>query len=89
MRDGQFGISCDDGTLAVLPPGRHTLDKPTHNFASFLLAGQQAFSISEVTLMSADNLGLTLDAAIAIQVRDAKKAVTMLGGGSHSPETQR
>eukprot|EP01138_Halocafeteria_seosinensis_P003296 gb/GECG01003371.1/.p1 GENE.gb/GECG01003371.1/~~gb/GECG01003371.1/.p1 ORF type:complete len:453 (+),score=70.51 gb/GECG01003371.1/:1-1359(+) len=80
VRDGSWGISYDEGTLRILNCGRHILDKPTHNFAGFLPSGQTTLSISSVTSMSSDNVGLTFDAAINIQIVDANKAVTMLAG---------
>lgn len=76
-------IHKDDGVLDVLGPGRHIIKKATHTFSGFLTSGQQTLSIGEVSLMSSDNVGLTFDAAITVQVVDGKKAVTMLAGGVH------
>lgn len=80
VKDGKFGISYDDGVLKILNPGRHVWDKPSHMFASLMSAGQTTLSIKKVTGMSSDNVGLEFDAAITVQVTDAKKAVTMLAG---------
>jgi regulator of protease activity HflC (stomatin/prohibitin superfamily) len=82
VKQGFVGISFDDGRLAVLQPGRHVLEKPTHAFAGFLSTGQQTLSIAQVTSMSSDNVGLQFDAAVTIQVVDAGKAVTTLANTS-------
>ena len=76
---GKFGVSYDEGALTILPPGRHTLEKPTHFFAGFLPSGQQCLNIEAVTSMTADNVGIRFDSALTIQVVDAEKAVSMLG----------
>lgn len=86
VKEGLCGVSFDDGALEILPPGRHMLTKSTHVFSGFLFTGQHTMKISEVTSMSSDNVGLVFDAAITVQIQDAKKAVTMLAGAGFSPE---
>eukprot|EP00946_MAST-07B_sp_MAST-7B-sp1_P003138 g3138.t1 len=88
VRQGLFGVSYDEGVLRILPPGRHTLTKPTHFLAGFLPSGQQTLSIEAVTSMSADNVGIKFDSALTIQVKDPEKAVTMLGIASNTAGKQ-
>jgi len=82
VKAGKLGISFDDGQLDILKPGRHFLAKPTHYFQGFLSSGQQTLPIAEVTSLSSDNVGLTFDAAITVQVVDGTKAVSVLAGGT-------
>jgi len=77
--DGQAGVLFKQGELEVLPPGRVTRNDPTNFFAGFLSTGQQTLPIAEISLLSADMVGLELDAAVTVQIVDAKLAVTMLG----------
>ena len=78
VRQGFVGVSFADGALVVLPPGRTILDSVTHAFAGFLPTGQQTLELESVDGMTSDNVGLKFDAAICVQVNDAKKAITML-----------
>ena len=41
VRDGQVGITYNDGVLQLLEPGRHTLDKATHILQGFVATGQR------------------------------------------------
>lgn len=79
VNEGLLGIAFDDGQLRVLPPGRHVIDKATFMFSAFLSTGQETLPISQITSLSADNVGLSFSAAFSLQVVDALKAVTMLG----------
>ncbi|KAH8076907.1 hypothetical protein JL720_10205 [Aureococcus anophagefferens] len=81
IKDGQVGITFNNGTLEILETGRHTIEKATHVLAGFVSTGQQALRIAEVTGMSLDNVELTFDAAICVRVVDASKAVMMLTSG--------
>ena len=81
VRDGQVGISYDDGVLRMLNPGRHMLTSATHVPAGFISTGQQTLRISEVTGLSSDNVELRFDAAVCMRVVDAQKAVVMLTQG--------
>lgn len=80
VRQGFVGISFRDGVLDVLPPGRHSLTSPTHAISGFLPTGQQTQNISKVVSLTSDNVALEFDAAITVQVIDAKKAVITLAG---------
>jgi len=82
VKDGQVGITYNNGALELLKTGRHTIGAATHVLAGFVSTGQQTLRISEVTGMSLDNVELKFDAAIAIRVVDARKAVVMLTSGS-------
>lgn len=81
IKDGQVGITFNNGTLEILETGRHTIEKATHGLAGFVSTGQQTLRIAEVTGMSLDNVELTFDAAICVRVVDASKAVMMLTSG--------
>ena len=81
IKDGQVGITFNNGTLEILETGRHTIEKATHVLAGFVSTGQQTLRIAEVTGMSLDNVELTFDAAICVRVVDASKAVVMLTSG--------
>lgn len=81
VKDGQVGITYNNGTLELLETGRHTIEKATHVLAGFVSTGQQTLRIAEVTGMSLDNVELTFDAAICVRVVDAQKAVVMLTSG--------
>lgn len=78
VKQGQAGISYDQGVLNVLPTGRHMLTGATQLFAGFLGLGQQVLKIEQVVSMTSDNVGIKFDAAVSIQVVDPMKAVTML-----------
>lgn len=78
VKQGQAGISYDQGSLNVLSTGRHMLTGATQLFAGFLSLGQQVLKISQVVSMTSDNVGISFDAAVSIQVVDPLKAVTML-----------
>ena len=41
VKDGQVGISYNDGVLEMLEPGRHKIEKGTHVFYGFVSTGQQ------------------------------------------------
>ena len=82
VKDGQVGITYNNGVLELLETGRHTIEKATHVLSGFVSTGQQTLRIAEVTGMSLDNVELTFDAAICIRVVDAQKAVTMLTSGN-------
>ena len=41
VRQGFVGVSFKDGSLEVLPPGRHVISSVTHAFSGFLPTGQQ------------------------------------------------
>jgi len=81
VKDGQVGITYNNGVLELLQTGRHTIEVATHVLAGFVSTGQQTLRISEVTGMSLDNVELTFDAAICVRVIDAQKAVVMLTCG--------
>merc|ERR1719502_2329974 len=81
VKDGQVGITYNNGVLELFETGRHTIEKATHTLAGFVSTGQQTLRISEVTGMSLDNVELTFDAAICVRVVDAQKAVVMLTSG--------
>ena len=89
VKDGQVGITYDNGVLKLLETGRHTIEKATHVLAGFVSTGQQTLRIAEVAGMSLDNVELTFDAAICIRVIDAQKAVTMLTSGNAKPTSSR
>jgi hypothetical protein len=78
VRQGFVGVSFMDGALLVLPPGRSILDSVTHAFAGFLPTGQQTLELEAVDGMTSDNVGLKFDAAICVQIVDAKKAIMAL-----------
>jgi regulator of protease activity HflC (stomatin/prohibitin superfamily) len=82
VKDGQVGISYNNGVLELLQTGRHQITVATHVLAGFVSTGQQTLRISKVTGMTLDNVELEFDAAICIRVVDAQKAVTMLATGS-------
>ena len=73
VKDGQVGITYNNGVLELLETGRHTIEKATHVLSGFVSTGQQTLRIAEVTGMSLDNVELTFDAAICIRVVDASK----------------
>lgn len=81
VKDGQVGITYNDGVLELLQTGRHHITSQTHILAGFVSTGQQTLRIAEVTGMTLDNVELAFDAAICIRVVDAQKAVTMLASG--------
>jgi regulator of protease activity HflC (stomatin/prohibitin superfamily) len=84
---GTWYITYDDGNLVCLPPGAHTLEKPTHAVAGPLTAGMTVLSLKGVRSMTADNVQLLFDAALSVRVQDPVKAVTMLCGGAFSWQT--
>jgi hypothetical protein len=67
VKQGQAGISYEQGVLNVLPTGRHCLMGATQLFAGFLGLGQQVLKISQVVSMTSDNVGISFDAAVSIQ----------------------
>jgi regulator of protease activity HflC (stomatin/prohibitin superfamily) len=81
VKDGQVGITYNNGVLELLQTGRHHITAETHILAGFVSTGQQTLRIAEVTGMTLDNVELAFDAAICIRVVDAQKAVTMLASG--------
>jgi len=82
VRDGQYGISYDDGVLEILHPGRHILARPTHIPAGFITASQETLRIPQITGMSGDNVEIRFNAALCMRVVDPVKAVVMLTKGS-------
>lgn len=78
VREGNVGITYDDGKLVILPPGRHSLTKATQFLAGFLSIGQVVLPVTSVDGMTSDNVPITFDAAVSIRVVDPAKAVTML-----------
>jgi len=78
VRQGFVGVSFADGALEVLPPGRVTLSSVTHAFAGFLPTAQQTLQLASIDGMTSDNVGLEFDAAICVQIVDAKKAIMAL-----------
>jgi hypothetical protein len=82
VRQGFVGVSFRNGALEVLPPGRCILDSVTHAFSGFLPTGQQTLQLESVDGMTSDNVGLKFDAAICVQVTDAKKAIAMLASST-------
>jgi regulator of protease activity HflC (stomatin/prohibitin superfamily) len=58
VKQGQAGISYDQGSLNVLSTGRHMLTGATQLFAGFLSLGQQVLKISQVVSMTSDNVRL-------------------------------
>jgi len=81
---GTWYITYDDGSLICLPPGQHTLTKPSHRVAGALSAGMSVLALKGVRSMTADNVQLLFDAALSVRIVDPIKAVTMLCGGSFS-----
>lgn len=83
VKDGQVGVTYDNGALELFKTGRHTITNATHTLAGFVSTGQDTLRISEVSGMTLDNVELTFDAAICIRVVDAQKAVVMLTSGTN------
>ncbi len=78
-RQGFVGLAFKDGVLECLPPGRHVLDKASHAFGGFIPTGQQTLTIDSVTTMTSDNIAIEYDAALTMQVSDARKAIVTFG----------
>lgn len=66
VKQGQAGISYNDGSLVVLKTGRHVMTAATQLFAGFLSLGQQVLNISEVVSMTSDNVGISFDAGAVV-----------------------
>jgi regulator of protease activity HflC (stomatin/prohibitin superfamily) len=84
VRQGFVGVSFRDGALEVMPPGRVVLSSVTHAFSGFLPTGQQTMQLEAVDGMTSDNVGLKFDAAICVQIVDAKKAIMALSTTAES-----
>ena len=84
VRQGFVGVSFRDGALVVMPPGRDVLNSVTHAFSGFLPTGQQTMQLEAVDGMTSDNVGLKFDAAICVQIVDAKKAIMALSTTAES-----
>lgn len=50
VKDGQVGITYNNGVLELLQTGRHHITAETHILAGFVSTGQQTLRISEVTI---------------------------------------
>lgn len=78
VAEGRFGIMYDQGRIIVLPPGRHRRNNPLDHFEGFTQSGIQTLGIPRLQLLTADSVGLILDAAMTVQIVDPRKAVIML-----------
>jgi len=83
VKEGHAGIIYDEGVCVAYQKGRHVFTKPTQKFSGFLSLGTETFAIPSLTTVSADNVELTFNAAITIEMVDPAMACrTLMSSGS-------
>ena len=85
VREGEVGISHDNGQLTVLPPGRHFIEKPGHLFNEFLSTQQECLSLqkeSTTDLMvceTSELVSIGVQASVFYNIQDPRLAVIKIG----------
>jgi len=78
VKEGHVGIIYDEGLCIAYKKGRHVFTKATQDFAGFISTGAETFPIPALTTFSADNVELTFNAAITIEIIDPARACKCL-----------
>jgi len=92
VQTGSVGVSYDEGTLKILPQGKHTIESATHWFKGFLSTQQKSIRLAtyssnqklanKIQMQNKTNGSKTVTTSTSHKVRDSNTGVTL----NYSPD---